>query len=61
MWSRRAAEITGESAGFDVEDLEGDFDPAQYDQAMLRAFGEQYYEQGEGEGKPEFSDSGEGQ
>ncbi len=44
-----------------MEDLEGDFDPAQYDQAMLRAFGEQYYEQGEGEGKPEFSDSGEGQ
>lgn len=43
-----------------MENLEGDFDPAQYDLAMARAFGDGYYDQGEGEDKPEFSDSGEG-
>ncbi len=43
-----------------MEDLEGEFDPAHYDEAMARVFGEEYYEGGGGEEKPEFSDSGEG-
>ena len=45
-----------------MADLDGDFDPASYDEAMGRAFDDDYYVMGEGEGeeeedeKPIFSD-----
>ena len=60
MW--HSPDITGNSnVGFSEADLDGDFDPASYDQAMAQAFDEDYYqmeeEEGEGEdGKPVFSD-----
>ena len=63
------AGITGNpNVGFSDADLEGDFDPASYDQAMARAFDDEYYvmeeegggEEGEGEGKPVFSDDEDG-
>ena len=52
--------------GFSAADLDGDFDPASYDEVMARAFDDSYYavpDEGEGEGegegeegKPVFSD-----
>ena len=50
--------------GFTAAQLDGDFDPASYDEAMATAFDDGYYMmddeggegEGEGEGKPEFSD-----
>ena len=67
------AGITGNpNVGFSALDLEGDFDPASYDQTMARAFDDDYYlmEEEEGaedrggeggdEGKPVFSDDEEG-
>lgn len=46
-----------DSFGLGAEDIEGDFDPDVYDQAMQRAFNEDYYEGAEeDEEKPEFSD-----
>ena len=58
-----SADITGNpNVGFTAEQLDGDFDPASYDEAMARTFDDGYYmvdeegeEEGE-EGKPEFSD-----
>ena len=61
--------ITGNpNVGFSEVDLEGDFDPASYDQTMGRAFDDEYYvmeeeggvEEGEEEGKPVFSDDEDG-
>ena len=56
-------DITGNSnVGFSAAHLEGDFDPASYDEVMARAFDDDYYameEGGEGEEdeeKPVFSD-----
>lgn len=57
--------ITGNpNVGFSAADLDGDFDPASYDEVMARAFDDSYYtmpDEGEGEGeeeegKPVFSD-----
>ena len=65
-----SAGITGNpNVGFSEVDLEGDFDPASYDQTMARAFDDEYYvmeeeeegvEEGEEEGKPVFSDDEDG-
>uniref|UniRef100_A0A914UYH1 Protein KRI1 homolog n=1 Tax=Plectus sambesii TaxID=2011161 RepID=A0A914UYH1_9BILA len=42
----------------DMDDLEGDFDPAEYDRKMQKMFNDKYYSQGvEDEEKPQFSDS----
>ncbi|KAL9950487.1 hypothetical protein ACROYT_G042985 [Oculina patagonica] len=49
-------EITGNpNVGFKEEDIEGDFDPKKYDEAMQKAFNEQFYEEDENE-KPVFED-----
>ena len=67
----QSAGITGNpNVGFGAAELEGDFDPASYDQAMARAFDDEYYvmeeegreeeEEGENEGKPVFSDDEDG-
>ncbi|XP_028393073.1 protein KRI1 homolog [Dendronephthya gigantea] len=49
-------EVTGNpNVGFGDEDLEGDFDPAKYDEAMQKAFNDDYYNEEEAK-KPEFND-----
>ncbi|CAH3168094.1 unnamed protein product [Porites lobata] len=49
-------EITGNpNVGFNEEDIEGDFDPKKYDEAMQKAFNQDYYDEGEDE-KPVFED-----
>ncbi|KAJ7381994.1 KRRI-Interacting protein 1 [Desmophyllum pertusum] len=49
-------EITGNrNVGFKEEDIEGDFDPKKYDEAMQKAFNEEFYEEDENE-KPVFED-----
>ena len=45
--------------GFIAADLEADFDPSSYDQAMARAFDEDYYELEEEEGWGEGEEEGE--
>ena len=53
-------EITGNTVvGFTEEDIEGEFDPAHYDEAMRRVFSEEYYSEQVDKKKPVFSDSGE--
>ena len=66
VYSAISVDITGNpNVGFTAAQLDGDFDPASYDEAMARTFDDGYYmvdeEGGEGEGegedgKPEFSD-----
>ncbi|XP_046846378.1 protein KRI1 homolog [Xenia sp. Carnegie-2017] len=49
-------EVTGNpNVGFNDEDLEGDFDPVKYDEAMQKAFDDEYYNEEETE-KPEFNE-----
>lgn len=49
-------EITGNpNVGFKEEDIEGDFDPKKYDEAMQRTFNAEFYEEDENE-KPVFED-----
>ena len=45
-----------ESFGLTSKDIETDFDPESYDKAMQNAFSEEYYDEGDDEEKPEFSD-----
>ncbi|XP_076238119.1 protein KRI1 homolog [Calliopsis andreniformis] len=50
-------EITGnEDIQFNDMDLEGDFDPAEYDRKMTEIFNDDYYAGGEEDVKPEFPD-----
>ncbi|XP_068975719.1 protein KRI1 homolog [Bombus flavifrons] len=50
-------EITGnDDIQFNDIDLEGDFDPAKYDQKMNQIFNDDYYAVPEGNAKPEFQD-----
>ena len=42
--------------GFLEEDMDGDFDPSQYDKIMQSVFDEQYYDEEDDE-KPDFSDN----
>ena len=66
IYSAISVDITGNpNVGFTAAQLDGDFDPASYDEAMARTFDDGYYmvdEEGEEgemegeEGKPEFSD-----
>ena len=61
--------ITGNpNVGFTAKDLEGDFDPDNYDATMTAAFSNDYYameeeegeeEEGEDKVKPVFSEEGE--
>ncbi|TPX59146.1 hypothetical protein PhCBS80983_g02675 [Powellomyces hirtus] len=46
----------GDFAGLDEVDLENDFDPNEFDKKMSAAFDESYYEQEEGDLKPDFGD-----
>ena len=49
---------TVESFGLSAEDLEGDFDPEDYDGVMQKVFSKDYYDHGEEveDEKPQFSD-----
>ncbi|XP_074642032.1 protein KRI1 homolog [Tubulanus polymorphus] len=50
-------EITGNAdVGFNMDDLEGDFDPEAYDKKMQEVFNEGYYEEGADDEKPVFTD-----
>ena len=56
--------ITGNpNVGFTAKDLEGDFDPDNYDAVMATAFSDDYYameeKEEEDEEKPVFSEEGE--
>ncbi|KAH7698607.1 Krr1 family protein [Aphelenchoides avenae] len=55
---RKLKEATGDdSVPLSVEDLEKDFDPADYDRRMHEIFAQEYYEKGDEEAeKPVFSD-----
>lgn len=51
---RKIEEVTGKPMDFDELDLEGDFDPDQWDKKMLDRFNDEYY--GEEEKKPTWDD-----
>ncbi|XP_071478774.1 protein KRI1 homolog [Diadema antillarum] len=52
-------EVTGnEAVGFDLDDLEGDFDPEEHDRLMQKVFNDQYDEQEE-DVKPTFDEEDE--
>lgn len=51
---RKIEEVTGRPMDFDQLDLEGDFDPDQWDKKMLERFNDEYY--GEEEKKPTWDD-----
>ncbi|XP_048585229.1 protein KRI1 homolog isoform X2 [Nematostella vectensis] len=51
---KKLKEITGNpNVGFTDEDVEGDFDPAKYDEAMKKVFDDEFYEEAEEE-EPQF-------
>ncbi|KAI8137344.1 KRI1-like family C-terminal-domain-containing protein [Fennellomyces sp. T-0311] len=54
---REIQEITGNSTvGLDKIDLDGDFDPAKYDEQMSKIFSEEYYEGEQDNVKPSWED-----
>ncbi|OUM60558.1 hypothetical protein PIROE2DRAFT_63079 [Piromyces sp. E2] len=54
---KQIQEITGnKSVGFDDVDLEGDFNPEEYDKKMEDVFNDEYYNDEDANIKPEFAD-----
>jgi len=52
---KKLQEITGNTeVGFEMKDLEDDFDPEEHDKRMQSLFSNEFYEGPEGEQKPEF-------
>lgn len=54
---QKLKEITGNTeVGFNIEDIEEDFDPEAHDKRMHALFNDEFYKEPEGEQKPEFPD-----
>lgn len=54
---KKLKEVTGDDAiSFDYDDIDGDFDPVEYDRKMKEIFNNEYYQVDEGEAKPDCPD-----
>lgn len=54
---KKLKEVTGDDAiSFDYDDIDGDFDPDEYDRKMKEIFNNEYYQVDEGEAKPDCPD-----
>ncbi|KAJ3218014.1 KRRI-Interacting protein 1 [Clydaea vesicula] len=56
FFSKKTTENEKKIAGFDIGDLEGDFDPNQYDSKMAEVFDDTYYDESNVIEKPDFGD-----